>query len=163
MESTDEDNSTSDSEDEEYAMAVRDFKKIFKRRERFVRQPHDGRKSSIRTKDDKNDKSKRKCFKCGDANHLIGECPKLSRNHYQRAYVGGSWSDNDVDEDEKTKDKKCHMAKASNEVIVNGDSVSLVASASTGAEGPIPPKTAEQKLARKNELKAKSTLMLAIF
>nr|GEV59121.1 hypothetical protein [Tanacetum cinerariifolium] len=46
------------------------------------------------------------------------------------------------------------------EVIVNGDSVSLVASAS--AEGPIPPKTAEQKLARKNELKAKSTIMLAI-
>ncbi|GJU40893.1 hypothetical protein Tco_1193850 [Tanacetum coccineum] len=31
-----------------------------------------------------------------------------------------------------------------------------------GAEGPIPPKTAEQKLAKKNELKAKSTLMLAI-
>ncbi|GJX31010.1 hypothetical protein Tco_0240865 [Tanacetum coccineum] len=35
-----------------------------------------------------------------------------------------------------------------------------IASAST--EGPIPPKTAEQKLARKNELKAKSTLLLAI-
>ncbi|GJY72291.1 putative ribonuclease H-like domain-containing protein [Tanacetum coccineum] len=48
------------------------------------------------------------------------------------------------------------------EVIVNGDSVSPVASASAGAEGPIPPKTAKQKLARKNELKAKSTLMLAI-
>ncbi|GKC96099.1 hypothetical protein Tco_1161541 [Tanacetum coccineum] len=48
------------------------------------------------------------------------------------------------------------------EVIVNGDSVSPVASASTGAEGPIPLKTAEQKLARKNELKAKSTLMLFI-
>nr|GEU63898.1 hypothetical protein [Tanacetum cinerariifolium] len=46
------------------------------------------------------------------------------------------------------------------EVIVNGDSVSLVASAS--AEGLIPPKTAEQKLASKNKLKAKSTLMLAI-
>ncbi|GJY23795.1 hypothetical protein Tco_0397453 [Tanacetum coccineum] len=46
------------------------------------------------------------------------------------------------------------------EVIVNGDSP--VASASAGTEGPIPPKTAEQKLARKNELKAKSTLMLAI-
>ncbi|GJS75802.1 ribonuclease H-like domain-containing protein [Tanacetum coccineum] len=50
----------------------------------------------------------------------------------------------------------------SEEVIVNGDSVIPVASASAGAEGPIPPKTAEQKLARKNELKAKSTLMLAI-
>ncbi|GJY46740.1 hypothetical protein Tco_0435803 [Tanacetum coccineum] len=48
------------------------------------------------------------------------------------------------------------------EVIVNGDSVSPVASASTSAEGPIPPKTAKQKLARKNELKAKSTLMLAV-
>nr|GEW25905.1 putative polyprotein [Tanacetum cinerariifolium] len=46
------------------------------------------------------------------------------------------------------------------EVIVNGDSVSSVTSAS--AEGPIPLKTAEQKLARKNKLKAKSTLMLAI-
>nr|GEW42794.1 hypothetical protein [Tanacetum cinerariifolium] len=44
------------------------------------------------------------------------------------------------------------------EVIVNGDSVSSVASAST--EGPIP--LAEKKLARKNELKAKSTFMLAI-
>nr|GEV51395.1 ribonuclease H-like domain-containing protein [Tanacetum cinerariifolium] len=48
------------------------------------------------------------------------------------------------------------------EVIVNGDSVSLVASASAGVEGPIPPKTAKQKLIRKNELKAKSTFMLAI-
>nr|GEY46572.1 ribonuclease H-like domain-containing protein [Tanacetum cinerariifolium] len=44
-------------------------------------------------------------------------------------------------------------------VIVNGDSVT---SASVGAECPIPPKTTEQKLARKNELKAKGTLMLAI-
>ncbi|GKB60165.1 hypothetical protein Tco_0916351 [Tanacetum coccineum] len=47
-------------------------------------------------------------------------------------------------------------------VIVNGDSVSPVASASAGFEGHIPPKTAEQKLARKNELKQKSTIMLAI-
>ncbi|GJW07977.1 hypothetical protein Tco_1570400, partial [Tanacetum coccineum] len=48
------------------------------------------------------------------------------------------------------------------ELIVNGDLVSPIASASASAEGPIPPKTAEQKLARKNELKAKSTLILAI-
>nr|GEX01395.1 ribonuclease H-like domain-containing protein [Tanacetum cinerariifolium] len=46
------------------------------------------------------------------------------------------------------------------QVIVNGDSVSSVASASV--EGPIPPKTAKQKLARKDELKAKSNLMLSI-
>ncbi|GJZ08178.1 hypothetical protein Tco_0542461 [Tanacetum coccineum] len=47
------------------------------------------------------------------------------------------------------------------EVIVNGDAPAI-ASASVGTEGPIPPKTAEQKLARKNELKEKSTLLLVI-
>ncbi|GJS95430.1 ribonuclease H-like domain-containing protein [Tanacetum coccineum] len=41
------------------------------------------------------------------------------------------------------------------EVIVNGDAPAV---ASASAEGPIPPKIAQQKLARKNELKAKSTL-----
>ncbi|GJT76908.1 zf-CCHC domain-containing protein [Tanacetum coccineum] len=116
-ESSDEDSSTFNSEDEEYDMAMRDFKKFFKRRERFVRQPHDERKSSQKNKDDKNGKSERKCFKCGDPNHLIRECPKLSRNYNQRAFVGGSWSDSDEDEEEKTKDEKCLMAKASNEVL----------------------------------------------
>nr|GEV11255.1 transposase, Ptta/En/Spm, transposase, Tnp1/En/Spm-like protein [Tanacetum cinerariifolium] len=37
--SSDEECSTSESKDEEYAMAVRDFKKFFKRIGRFVRQP----------------------------------------------------------------------------------------------------------------------------
>ncbi|GKA54814.1 hypothetical protein Tco_0753763 [Tanacetum coccineum] len=45
------------------------------------------------------------------------------------------------------------------EIIVNGDAPVV---ASANVEGPIPPKTAEQKLARNNELKAKSTLLLAI-
>ncbi|GJT01795.1 zf-CCHC domain-containing protein [Tanacetum coccineum] len=116
-ESSDKDSSTSDSEDEEYVMAVTDFKKFFKRRGRFIRQPHDERKSFQRNKDDKNGKSERKCFKCGDPNHLIGECPKLSRKYNQRAFVRGSWSDSDDDE-EKTKDEKCLMTKASNEVII---------------------------------------------
>ncbi|GJW67454.1 hypothetical protein Tco_0121878 [Tanacetum coccineum] len=46
-------------------------------------------------------------------------------------------------------------------VIMNGDAPAI-ASASAGTKGLIPPKTVEQKLARKNELKAKSTLLLAI-
>ncbi|GKE44378.1 zf-CCHC domain-containing protein [Tanacetum coccineum] len=78
-ESSDNDSSTFVSEDEEYAMAVRDFKKFFKRRGRFIRQPHEERKSFQRNKDDKNGKGERKCFKCGDPNHLIRECPKLSK------------------------------------------------------------------------------------
>ncbi|GJS14655.1 hypothetical protein Tco_0409127 [Tanacetum coccineum] len=47
------------------------------------------------------------------------------------------------------------------EVIMNSDAPAI-ASASAGTEGPIPPKAAKQKLARKNELKANSTLLLAI-
>ncbi|GJR75327.1 zf-CCHC domain-containing protein [Tanacetum coccineum] len=116
-ESSDEDSSTSDSEDEEYAMAVRNFKKFFKRQGRFVRQPYEERKSFQRNKDDKNGKSERKCFKCGDPNHLIGECPKQLKYQNQKAFVGGSWSDSDDDEEEKTKDEKCLMAKDSNEVL----------------------------------------------
>ncbi|GJY60271.1 zf-CCHC domain-containing protein [Tanacetum coccineum] len=115
--SSDDNSSTSDSEDEEYTIAVRDFKKFFKRRGRFVKQPHEERKPFQRNKDDKNDKGERKCFKCGDPNHLTGECPKLSRYQNQKAFVGGSWSDSDEDEKEKTNDEKCLMANASNEVF----------------------------------------------
>ncbi|GJR49515.1 hypothetical protein Tco_1400036 [Tanacetum coccineum] len=61
-ESSDDDSSTPDSEDEEYAMAVRNFKKFFKRQGRFVRQPYEERKSYQRNKDDKNGKGERKCF-----------------------------------------------------------------------------------------------------
>ncbi|GKB74342.1 ribonuclease H-like domain-containing protein [Tanacetum coccineum] len=53
-------------------------------------------------------------------------------------------------------------SKLQSKKYVNGDSVSPIASASAGVEGPIPPKTTEQKLSRKNELKVKRTLMLAI-
>ncbi|GJX39206.1 zf-CCHC domain-containing protein [Tanacetum coccineum] len=73
--SSDEDCSTSESEDEEYAMAVRDFNKFFKRRGRFVRQPRNDKKTFQRSRDDKNGKTDRKCFRCGDPNHFIGECP----------------------------------------------------------------------------------------
>ncbi|GJW14082.1 hypothetical protein Tco_0018215 [Tanacetum coccineum] len=49
-------------------------------------------------------------------NHLIRECPKLSKYQNQKAFVEGSWSDSDEYEEEKTKDEKCLMAKASNEI-----------------------------------------------
>ncbi|GKC48235.1 zf-CCHC domain-containing protein, partial [Tanacetum coccineum] len=84
-ESSDEECLTSRSENEEYAMAVRDFKKFFKRRGRFARQPQNDKKTFQRSRDDKNSKSDRKYFRCGDPNHLIGECPnprkKRSKEH----------------------------------------------------------------------------------
>nr|GEX65378.1 UBN2 domain-containing protein [Tanacetum cinerariifolium] len=58
-ESSNEECLTSISEDEEYAMAVRDFKKFFKKRGRFVRQPQNDKKTFQRNGDDKNGKSDR--------------------------------------------------------------------------------------------------------
>ncbi|GJW28681.1 zf-CCHC domain-containing protein, partial [Tanacetum coccineum] len=115
-ESRDEECSTSGSEDEEYAMAVRDFKKFFKRRGRFVRQPRNDKKTFQRSRDDKNGKSERKCFRCEDPNHLNEECPKPPRDKNQRAFVGGSWSDSGEEDDEKIQDETCLVAQAPNEV-----------------------------------------------
>ncbi|GKA32907.1 zf-CCHC domain-containing protein, partial [Tanacetum coccineum] len=109
-ESSDEESLTFDSEDEKYAMAVRDFKKFFKRRGRFVRQPRNDKKIFQRSRDDKNIKSDRNCFRCGDPNHLIGECPKPPKDKNQRAFVGGSWSDSGEEDDEKAKDETCLVA-----------------------------------------------------
>ncbi|GJU35002.1 zf-CCHC domain-containing protein [Tanacetum coccineum] len=115
-ESSDEESSTSGSKDKEYAMAVRDFKKFFKRRGRFVRQPRNDKNMFQRSRDDKNMKNDRKCFRCGDPNHLIGDCPKPPKDKNQRAFIGGSWSDSGEEDDEKAKNKTCLMAQASNKV-----------------------------------------------
>ncbi|GJV68573.1 retrovirus-related pol polyprotein from transposon TNT 1-94 [Tanacetum coccineum] len=92
-ESSDEECSTSGSEDEEYAMAVRDFKKFFKRRGRFMRR----------------------------SKSLIGECPKPPRDKNQRAFVGGSWSDSGEENDEKIQDETCLVAQAPNEICLGVD------------------------------------------
>ncbi|GKD07478.1 hypothetical protein Tco_1187163 [Tanacetum coccineum] len=93
-ESSDEESSTSNSKDEEYAMAVKEFKKFFKKRGRFVRLPHEERKSFQRSKDDKNE--------------IIIKA--LSLEGYG-AIVG-------KDEEEKTKDETCLVAQASNEICL---------------------------------------------
>ncbi|GJR59723.1 zf-CCHC domain-containing protein [Tanacetum coccineum] len=73
---SDDDTSSSDSNDEEYAMAVRDFKKFFRRRGKFVRQPYDDKKNFRKIKEER--REDRRCFKCGDPNHFISDCPKNS-------------------------------------------------------------------------------------
>ncbi|GJU85992.1 zf-CCHC domain-containing protein [Tanacetum coccineum] len=87
--SSDDENLTSESDDEEYAMAVRNFKKFFRRKGKFVRQPREERKAS-QQRDEKKGKSDRTCFRCGDPSHLIGDCPKISRNKDQKAFIRGS-------------------------------------------------------------------------
>ncbi|GKE89557.1 zf-CCHC domain-containing protein, partial [Tanacetum coccineum] len=112
----DEECSTSRSGDGEYVMAVRDFKKFFKRRGRIVKQPRNKKKTFQRSRDDKNGKNDRKCFRCGDPNHLIGECPKPRKDKNQKAFVGGSWNDSGEEDDEKVNNETCLVAQASSEV-----------------------------------------------
>nr|GEZ00796.1 zf-CCHC domain-containing protein/UBN2 domain-containing protein [Tanacetum cinerariifolium] len=96
-------------------MTLKDFKKFFKRRGRFVRQPRNNKKTFQRSRDDKSGKSNRKCFRCGDPNHLIVECPKPSKDKNQRALVRGSWSDSGEEDDEKVNNETCLVAQASSE------------------------------------------------
>ncbi|GJZ23072.1 retrovirus-related pol polyprotein from transposon TNT 1-94 [Tanacetum coccineum] len=117
IESSDNETSTSGSDDKEYAMVVRNFKKLFRRKGKFVRQPREEKKS-FQQRGKKKGKSDRKCFRCGDTNHLIGDCPKLSRNKDQKAFIGGSWSDSKNDAEDKTNDETCLMAQSSNEVCL---------------------------------------------
>ncbi|GKC84507.1 hypothetical protein Tco_1140224 [Tanacetum coccineum] len=89
--SSEEEASSSDIEDEEYAMAA--FRKA---------------------KEEKRGNVDRKCFKCGDPNHFISDIPKHSYND-QKAFFGGAWSDSDEDEDLKKYETHL-MAYDSNEV-----------------------------------------------
>ncbi|GJZ87841.1 hypothetical protein Tco_0659623 [Tanacetum coccineum] len=91
-ESSNDETLISKSDDEEYAMAVRNFKKFFRRKGKF--------------------------FRCGDPNHLISDCPKPFRNKDQKAFIGGSWSDGENDVKDKTNDETCLMAQSSNEVCL---------------------------------------------
>ncbi|GJZ22432.1 retrotransposon ORF1, partial [Tanacetum coccineum] len=111
--SSDEEISYSESDDEEYAMVVRDFKKFFKRRGKFICQPHDDKKNFRRIKKDKKEKEDRRSFKCRDLNHFISDCPKHSYND-QKAFVVGCWSDS---EDDSKKDEICLIALDNNEVL----------------------------------------------
>ncbi|GJR14048.1 zf-CCHC domain-containing protein [Tanacetum coccineum] len=115
-ESSDKECLTFKSEDEEYVIAVRDFKKFFKRRGRLERQPRNDKKTFQRSRDDKNGKGDRKCFRCDDPNHLIRECPKPTKDKNQSTFIGGSWSDSGEEDDDKVKDEMCLVAQASSEV-----------------------------------------------
>ncbi|GKG50759.1 hypothetical protein Tco_0538883, partial [Tanacetum coccineum] len=61
--SIDEEVTCSESNDEEYVKAVREFKKFFRRRGKFVSQPYDDKKNFRKIKEDKKEKEYRRCFK----------------------------------------------------------------------------------------------------
>ncbi|GJU09321.1 retrovirus-related pol polyprotein from transposon TNT 1-94 [Tanacetum coccineum] len=86
-----------------------------------MRKPWNDKNTFQRSRDDKNGKSDRKCFRCGDSNHLIGECPKPPKDKNQRSFVGGSWSNSDEEDDEKVKNETCLVAQASSEICLGFD------------------------------------------
>nr|GEV90450.1 zf-CCHC domain-containing protein/DUF4219 domain-containing protein/UBN2 domain-containing protein [Tanacetum cinerariifolium] len=108
---SEEESTSSDSNDEEYAMAVRDLKKFFRRKGKFVRQPHDDKRNFQKANEDKKEQDDQRCFKFGDPNHFISDCPKHSFND-QKAFVVGCWSDS---EDDSKKEEICLMALDDNE------------------------------------------------
>ncbi|GJV00457.1 zf-CCHC domain-containing protein [Tanacetum coccineum] len=105
----DDDTSSSDSNDKEYAMVVRDFKKFFGRRGKFVRQPYDDKRNFRKIKEEK--REDQRCFKCGDPNHFISDCPK-NYSGEQKAFVVESWSNSG---DDSKKEEICLMGH-SNEI-----------------------------------------------
>ncbi|GJZ63382.1 retrovirus-related pol polyprotein from transposon TNT 1-94 [Tanacetum coccineum] len=92
-----------------------------------MRQPRNDKKTFQRSRDDKNGKSDRKCFRCDDPNHLIGECPKPPKDKNRRAFVGCSWSDSGEEDDEKVKnetqicDNKCRVTFSEHDSEITKD------------------------------------------
>nr|GEV00136.1 hypothetical protein [Tanacetum cinerariifolium] len=101
-ESSDEECLTSGSEDEEYAMAVRDFKQFFKRRECLTSGSED-EEYAMAVRDFKQFFKRRECLK-----------PPRDKN--QSAFVRGSWSDSGEENDEKIQDETYLVAQEPNEV-----------------------------------------------
>ncbi|GJX94359.1 hypothetical protein Tco_0348945 [Tanacetum coccineum] len=101
--SSDEEISCSESDDEEYAMAVIDFKKFFRRRGKFVRQPHDDKKNFRKIKEDKKEKKDRSdskddskkeeiCLMAIDNNDVLSDTPYyISSSLDSESLQNGGW------------------------------------------------------------------------
>ncbi|GJY92582.1 hypothetical protein Tco_0508364 [Tanacetum coccineum] len=104
-ESSDDETSTSGSDDEEYAMAVRNFKKFFRRKGKFVRQPREEKSHSSK-------EMRRKERVTRNVLDVVIQIISLAivQNHLatkikrsKKAFIEGSWSDSE-------NDQKCFMA-----------------------------------------------------
>ncbi|GJX05021.1 retrovirus-related pol polyprotein from transposon TNT 1-94 [Tanacetum coccineum] len=91
-ESSDDETSTSRNDNEEYAMVIRNFKKFFRRKGGFVRQPQENKK-------------------------LFCKGMPL-QNTKEKAFVEGSWSDSKNKDEDKTNEETCLMPQPSNEVTL---------------------------------------------
>ncbi|GJX62540.1 hypothetical protein Tco_0295440 [Tanacetum coccineum] len=122
---SDYDSSTSDSADEEYQWRKETSKKFSKDEDDLsLRQPPMKKENRLnhskRNKDDKNGKGEKNALSVEiskiHSHQILSETnqnDQIKRHLLEQAI----WSDSDEYEEEKTKDEKCLMAKASNEVL----------------------------------------------
>nr|GEU84218.1 UBN2 domain-containing protein [Tanacetum cinerariifolium] len=105
---------------------LKDYKMIIKKDSNIVKAKFERESIALKAKKESSDEE---CSTSGSEdeeyamtmwrpNHLIGECPKAPKDKNQRAFIGGSWSDSDEEDDEKVKDETCLVAHASSEICL---------------------------------------------
>ncbi|GJZ04413.1 hypothetical protein Tco_0537688 [Tanacetum coccineum] len=100
-ESSDDETSTSESDDEEYAMGVTNFKRFFRRKDRLVRQPREEKKSFRQ-------RMIRNARVLGSAlDAVIWRMSKASTKQGSKSIFGGSWSDSENEVEDKTNEETC--------------------------------------------------------
>ncbi|GKA95912.1 zf-CCHC domain-containing protein, partial [Tanacetum coccineum] len=97
---------------EKYKSLALKARKVLSEEEAISSDNNDEEYAMAKEKEDKKEKDDQRCFKCGDSNHFISDCPKYSFND-QKAFVVRCWSDSD---DDSKKEEICLMALDDNEV-----------------------------------------------
>ncbi|GJS03843.1 hypothetical protein Tco_0320351 [Tanacetum coccineum] len=150
-ESSDDITSTSRSDDEEYVMAVRNFKKFFRGKGKFVRQPSEEKKS-FRKRDDKKGKSDRKFFRCAE-DKINDETCLMAQSLNEVTLDSSHYSDNasSLDDDslgfDKSKASTCGtkpMSFVGSTAELAGDGSTIKADGST-IPGFVDPSTSQKQ------------------
>nr|GEX24777.1 hypothetical protein [Tanacetum cinerariifolium] len=104
---------TSRNKKEQYKLLALKARKVLSEEEATSSNSNDKGYAMAKAKKDKKNKDDQRCFKCGDPNHFISDCPKHTFND-QKAFVVGCWSDI---EDDSKKEEICLKALDDNEVL----------------------------------------------
>ncbi|GJT98741.1 zf-CCHC domain-containing protein [Tanacetum coccineum] len=81
------------------------LQEVLQKKRKIRKTTSERQKKFQRSRDDKNGKSDRKCFRCGDSNHVIRECPRchegVAERQEPKSLFGRSWSYSGKKDDDK--------------------------------------------------------------
>nr|GEX00495.1 hypothetical protein [Tanacetum cinerariifolium] len=120
-ESSDEECFTFRNEDEEYTMAVRDFKKFFKRRGRFVRQPGMTKRHSQEAAMTRTVKVIENALDAATRIILLDNCPNPPKDKNQRPFVRGF----NLFKASSSETKEIKFVKAQKKASSNGGPINI--------------------------------------